>query len=115
MQISKLTIPLAYDSYSLRRPFQAWTGTLSASSFGTRPDTDAPVLGLLEVEGAICTLSVYATAPPIAAGQPPRTIKLPSDVHDIIIEFGEHFIEKGGSVPVSFVVEQEELQSMEEL
>jgi hypothetical protein len=62
--------------------YQAWSGTLGEANLGDRPDTEAPALGLLEVDSAMCTLSVFAAAPPTTAGQPPRTMKLYEGEYD---------------------------------
>ena len=50
-------------------PIETWAGGISASSLGSRPDTEAPFLGLLQCDAAVCTLSVYVTAPPDAEGR----------------------------------------------
>ena len=46
---------------------EAWVGTLSAANMGNRPDSEAPCFGLLQLDDAVCTVSVYVTTPPNGA------------------------------------------------
>ena len=48
-------------------PKEAWVGTLSAANLGNRPDSEAPTFGLLQLDDAVCTVSVYVTIPPNGA------------------------------------------------
>lgn len=50
-------------------PTETWAGTLSAENLGWRADVEAPCFGLLQLDGAKCTVSVYVNSPSREPGE----------------------------------------------